>query len=270
MIHEMKTHLEYLENKLHPAALKLQLLKRKKHGMTEEGLIVLRLKHQLIVDYCTNIAFYLHLKAKGVPLRNHAIVHRLLKLKEAFDNFEQHDQELEACIQHLLVQEVSPDDEETSEEEGEEEEEEDAKRSAMHGHDGLSQFFQAEKRKAKGTISMREAKEAVEYYSTLAKSKQALKEAKAEYYTPPSFIPMNDQVPENGKRAASYQIMKNRGLVAHKNKLTRNPRVKKRVQYRRALIRRKGQVQEVRAPESNAYGGETTGIKRNLSRSRKF
>ena len=30
--------------------------------------------------------------------------------------------------------------------------------------------------------------------------------------------------------------MKNRGLVAHKNRLNRNPRVKKREQYRKALV----------------------------------
>ena len=45
------------------------------------------------------------------------------------------------------------------------------------------------------------------------------------------------------KRAASYQIMKNRGLVAHKAKINRNPRVKKKEQFRKATIARKGQVQ---------------------------
>jgi Sas10 C-terminal domain len=43
--------------------------------------------------------------------------------------------------------------------------------------------------------------------------------------------------------------MKNRGLVAHKSKLNRNPRVKKREQYRKALVRRKGHVREVRMEE---------------------
>ena len=64
--------------------------------------------------------------------------------------------------------------------------------------------------------------------------------------------------------------MKNRGLVAHKSKLNRNPRVKKREQYRKALVRRKGQVREVRTDEGHKYGGEETGIKSGLSRSRKL
>ena len=73
-----------------------------------------------------------------------------------------------------------------------------------------------------------------------------------------------------GERAVSKQIMKNRGLVPHKPKSTKNPRVKKREQYRKALIRRKGAVREVRTGEADAYGGESTGIKSGISRSRKL
>ena len=64
--------------------------------------------------------------------------------------------------------------------------------------------------------------------------------------------------------------MKNRGLVAHKAKINRNPRVKKREQYRKALIRRKGAVREIRTDEGHVYGGEATGIKSGISRSRKL
>ena len=73
-----------------------------------------------------------------------------------------------------------------------------------------------------------------------------------------------------GERGVTRAIMKNRGLVAHKNKLNRNPRVKKREQYRKALIRRKGTVREVRTDEGHKYGGEETGIKSGVSRSRKL
>jgi Sas10 C-terminal domain len=48
-----------------------------------------------------------------------------------------------------------------------------------------------------------------------------------------------------GRRGASYEIIKNRGLTPHRNKLARNPRVKKREAYRKAVIRRKGQVRDV-------------------------
>jgi hypothetical protein len=50
------------------------------------------------------------------------------------------------------------------------------------------------------------------------------------------------ELDDGAKRATPYQIIKNRGLVAHKSKINRNPRVKKREQFRKATIRRKGQV----------------------------
>lgn len=73
-----------------------------------------------------------------------------------------------------------------------------------------------------------------------------------------------------GERAISRFILQNRGLVPHKPKINRNPRVKKREQYRKALIRRKGAVREMRTEESHVYGGESTGIKAGISRSRKL
>lgn len=77
-------------------------------------------------------------------------------------------------------------------------------------------------------------------------------------------------LPTSGERAIGRTIMKNRGLVPHKAKINRNPRVKKREQYRKAMIRRKGAVREVRVDEGHVYGGEATGIKSGLSRSRKL
>lgn len=44
------------------------------------------------------------------------------------------------------------------------------------------------------------------------------------------------------KRRITYQISKNKGLTPHRKKELRNPRVKNRMKYRKAKIRRKGQV----------------------------
>lgn len=73
-----------------------------------------------------------------------------------------------------------------------------------------------------------------------------------------------------GERAISTMILKNRGLVPHKAKINRNPRVKKRLQYRKALIRRKGAVRGIRTEEGHKYSGEETGIKSRITRSRKL
>jgi U3 small nucleolar RNA-associated protein 3 len=108
-----------------------------------------------------------------------------------------------------------------------------------------------------------------EFYARAAKKSKAKKDAKKVMYQVAPKVPRVEREID-GERAINKTIMKNRGLVAHKSKLNRNPRVKKREQYRKALIRRKGAVREVRADEGHKYGGESTGIKSNLSRSRKL
>ncbi|KAK7501065.1 hypothetical protein BaRGS_00007550 [Batillaria attramentaria] len=70
------------------------------------------------------------------------------------------------------------------------------------------------------------------------------------------------------KRAITYQMEKNKGLTAQKRKELRNPRVKHRAKFRRAKIRRKGQVREHK-PQGH-YGGELTGIRAGVIRSRKM
>lgn len=108
-----------------------------------------------------------------------------------------------------------------------------------------------------------------DFYSRIKSKSKAKKDFKNAKYTPaPKYPSVENEI--DGERALGRAIMKNRGLVAHKSKLNRNPRVKKREQYRKALIRRKGAVREVRTDEGHKYGGETTGIKSGVSRSRKL
>jgi len=107
------------------------------------------------------------------------------------------------------------------------------------------------------------------FYNKMAtKSKDKKSFKKSLYKVAPKFPRVDGEVA--GERAISRTILKNRGLVAHKAKINRNPRVKKREQYRKALIRRKGAVREVRNDEGHKYGGEGTGIKSGISRSRKL
>ncbi|GKY93273.1 hypothetical protein MPSEU_000294800 [Mayamaea pseudoterrestris] len=108
-----------------------------------------------------------------------------------------------------------------------------------------------------------------DFYGKVATASKSRKEARKKQYEVAPKYPRLESVID-GERGVSKQIMKNRGLVAHKNKLNRNPRVKKREQYRKALIRRKGAVRDVRTDEGHKYDGEGTGIKSNISRSRKL
>ncbi|APA07745.1 hypothetical protein sscle_03g025150 [Sclerotinia sclerotiorum 1980 UF-70] len=76
---------------------------------------------------------------------------------------------------------------------------------------------------------------------------------------------------EDGKRAIGYVIEKNKGLAPKRKKEVRNPRVKKRMKY----DEKKKKLSSMRAvykggEEKGGYGGEKTGIKTGLVKSRKL
>ena len=67
------------------------------------------------------------------------------------------------------------------------------------------------------------------------------------------------------RRSITYEMSKNKGLMPKRSKLQRNPRVKHRVKYEKAKIRRKGQVREVRT-EVKKYAGEISGINKRVKK----
>ncbi|KAF1841011.1 Sas10/Utp3 family protein [Cucurbitaria berberidis CBS 394.84] len=79
---------------------------------------------------------------------------------------------------------------------------------------------------------------------------------------------------DDGRRMISYQIEKNKGLTPHRKKSVRNPRVKKKEQYKEKQKKLKSMKpvfdKGAAAKGSANYGGELTGIKSGLVRSRKL
>lgn len=81
-------------------------------------------------------------------------------------------------------------------------------------------------------------------------------------------------VGDDGRRMISYQIEKNKGLTPHRKKSVRNPRVKKKEKYKEKLQKERSMRPVFDKAKSAAgsanYGGELTGIKKGLVRSRKL
>merc|ERR1712106_675066 len=74
---------------------------------------------------------------------------------------------------------------------------------------------------------------------------------------------------EAEKRAITYKIAKNKGLMPKRSKLQRNPRVKNRMKFEKAKKRRKGAVREVR-DQNQKYSGEASGMNMRVKKGVKF
>ena len=111
------------------------------------------------------------------------------------------------------------------------------------------------------------------YYAAVRTAQEQAKQDKAAKYAFPerAYAPQ-EMVSEGDKRGAGYQITKNRGLVPHRNKDKKNPRVKHRLKYEKAKTKERTSFygKQARADNGGAYGGEATGIKSNIARSRKL
>ncbi|GJP53320.1 hypothetical protein CLOM_g12471 [Closterium sp. NIES-68] len=106
-----------------------------------------------------------------------------------------------------------------------------------------------------------------EFYAEARRMQEARKSAKAAKYSSSGLIPEAEPtVDEDGRRQITTQIERNRGLMAHRNKAVKNPRKKYKLKHANAVVRRKGQVRDVKR-ETAPYGGESTGIRSSISRS---
>lgn len=111
-----------------------------------------------------------------------------------------------------------------------------------------------------------------EYYDMVAartKQRKDGKKARAEAYAAAAreggHVEVQEEIGPDGKRAITYQIEKNKGLTPKRSKDARNPRVKKRKKYDEKKKKLGSIRQMYKGGEGRGgYGGELTGIKKNL------
>ncbi|XP_072308634.1 something about silencing protein 10 [Eucyclogobius newberryi] len=217
-----------------------------------KGAEYLKTKQQLYLNYCTNISFYLVLKAKRIPAHNHPVIERLLTYRNLINELSAVDARLAPQFQKLLAggerrssrktegkktseKETDPDDVASGLSEDSDSDLDEV--AALQFYKGIEQRL---KLKRKGRAP--EAEKAGENEA---------------------------EVDEEAKRRITYQMAKNKGLTPKRKKIDRNPRVKHREKFRRAKIRRKGQVREVRT-EDKRYTGEASGIRAGVKKSVKL
>lgn len=117
-----------------------------------------------------------------------------------------------------------------------------------------------------------------DYYDMVAsrsKQKKEDKKARAEAHAAAARqggqVAVQEEVGPDGKRAITYQIEKNKGLTPKRNKDVRNPRVKKKKKYEKTMKKLPSYRPVYKGGEGRGgYGGELTGIKKNLVKSVKL
>ncbi|XP_028663525.2 something about silencing protein 10 [Erpetoichthys calabaricus] len=251
LIQDFKAKLTELKDELEP------LLEMVNNGKIPpgEGASYLQMKHQLYLNYCTNISFYLVLKARRTPVHNHPVIERLLAFRNLINKLGAVDAELASQIRQLLSTEPL--------EKKDKKQKKPAKAANKVTDNEASQVENAE-----DSGSDLDEDASLHYYKQL-EEKLKLKRKRTQAEKEWSEEVNEEQVDENGKRAITYQIAKNKGLTPRRKKIDRNPRVKHREKFRRAKIRRKGQVSEVRREEQR-YGGELSGIRAGVKKSIKL
>lgn len=261
LVNDFKECMNEAKNILAPF---LELVKK---GICPEcpAVAFIKTKYQIVLNYCINISFYLMLKAKRLPVSSHPVIKRLAQYRQLLGQLRSGEGNLLEQIQEILKIEKDG--------------------GALYNISDESITHFDKKKKVTNTLEEKKKHQHNTQNSETKENAQSdhdseddklygTENTSEEDNEEESNIEKENEVSEQtedveGKRAITYQIAKNKGLTPYRKKEQRNPRVKHRNKYRKAKIRRKGAVREVRK-ELTRYGGEISGIKASVKKSIKL
>ncbi|NXV99761.1 SAS10 protein, partial [Fregetta grallaria] len=263
LIEDFEVKLMELKDELHP------LLQMVKNGTIPQGKgsRYLQTKYHLYLNYCANISFYLVLKSKRMPVHSHPIIERLVAYRNIINDLAVIDQKLSSQVRMLLKSYY------------------DKKEDKLRKEKKFAVFLPLDVTKndrkrppalANGRATADESSDesdldeeaALKYYQMMEEKLKLKRKRTEDQDTLEEEAVLEGEDP-NKKRGVTYQMIKNKGLTPRRKKIDRNPRVKHREKFRRAKIRRKGQVREVQR-ELHRYAGELSGIRAGVKKSRKL
>jgi len=272
LVEEYKDKLVELRERYHPLVV---LVKNSIIPFDGEGGKFVLMKHQLLLNYLINLSFYLTLKASKERTKGHPVLKVLVQHQQLLTQMQAYEDNLQDEIEqllntykqqivegtltntHLKTQTSKP-----------------TVKLSVAGEE-----TKPKKKKKQKTLKEENETETdidpLEYYNLVKSTVENAKSAKRQKLD--ATETGNDdkdekddvEVDEEGKRMITYEMSKNKGLIRNRRKELKNPRVKHKMKFKKAVVKRKGQVREVQR-EINRYGGETTGIKASLARSTKI
>ncbi|NWS33251.1 SAS10 protein, partial [Polioptila caerulea] len=265
LMEDFEVKLMEIKDELHP------LLQMVRDGTIPQGKgsRYLQTKYHLYLNYCANISFYLVLKAKRMPVHSHPVIERLVAYRNVINDLASIDQKLSPQVRMLLRNYY------------------DKKEKKLRKENKFSVFLTMDGKKnppkrasapvngqaaaaaAESSAESELDEEAALKYYKMMEEKLALKRKRTADEDVLEEAAVSEGEDPSKKRGVTYQMIKNKGLTPKRRKIDRNPRVKHREKFRRAKIRRKGQVREVRR-ELHRYAGELSGIRAGVKKSRKL
>lgn len=287
LIDDFKSKLTVAKDNLHPV---LKLVKDGKLPTCPASKFV-KTNYDLILNYCTNISYYLLLKSQRINIQNHPVIKRLYQYRQMLNKMEpiylevikpQIDKILQAWKNKLELCVTELNEKETvgkKRKSGKATPESTPKKLKLIG------VLEKDEGEDTGVSDNEEEYEGNDFFkSDNGPVQRANNESEESGFSDNDAAPTDIEQDENkpstssqgiigveigDKRKITYQIAKNKGLTPHRKKDQRNPRVKHKLKYRNAKIRRKGAVREPRT-EVTRYGGEASGIKANVKKSIKI
>lgn len=274
----------------------LELVKAGCIPAASSGAQYVQTKASLVLNYCVNVQFYLQLRSKQLPVRHHPVMKRLVQYRNLMKQLEPIEDNLKSEVDDILKkietgEEVRPRAVMAAE----------LKRPVLDKVGGGARIgskvptatkisnavgdrttdasLPSSKRRQGDLYETAAEKEALEFYKMMKPGASASGDRDVSDEEPGEIKGADASADEdegdahedtedgdiNAKRAVTYQIVKNRGLTPRRKKEYKNPRVKHRIKYQKAKVRRKGQVREVRK-ELLPYGGEISGIRAGVKR----
>lgn len=241
-----------------------------------EGKQYIKFKQSLVLNYLYNIIFYTLLKVEGKDPRIHPISNYLKYINDLINKTEKIDNNIKDKINEFMNNNDVTILNNSNKQMKTNHEMESIPTSIKFSQNNIKNNIKIEeenkKQKAKNNQKIsnnnNDNSDSDEEYQYIDKIRESRKRKIEE-----SITILGDKVKEGNNtapRRITQEIMKNRGLSTHKNKMHRNPRVTKRMQYEKAIKRRRSAVPDVRVGESGRYGGESSGIRSDIARSRKL
>lgn len=196
-----------------------------------------RTKYHILLNYCINVSFCLMLKVKGLPVKSHPVVKRLAQYRQLLDQLQSKQGNLLKQVTKILKA-VKEDQPLYSISDGSQIQT--YKKILGFGsiNKKLKRLKEAEKQDEQEQLPSDTIDEEASMDETSLENEEKYNNETADG----KDIILDVMNEEEGKRAITYQIAKNRGLTPYRKKELRNPRVKHRNKYRKAKIRRKGAV----------------------------